>query len=194
MNSAEHGDQHHRIAAADRGRVDRERRDCDEQPGQQACPPARDSPADERRQHDDSDGDEHVREPRRRDELRDAQMRGRRHQASAEAAHEAQERGTREQPERGAGIVLHGRVHQLPGDEVVLDVRGEAVLVDVERDVSEIPIQAGQTHREGQRDQCRQADLEGVVARQDSEIDPWPLAQEPVGELREAEEQQEHGH
>ncbi len=104
---------------------------------------------------DDPDGDEHVREPRGRDELRDAQVRGRRHQAGAEAAHEAQERRAREQPECGAGIVLDRRVHQLARDEVVLDVGGEAVFVDVDGHVPEVAVETGQANRERDRHQTQ---------------------------------------
>ena len=147
-------------------------------------PEARDPPTDERRQHDDPDGDEHVRESRGRDELVTLRCAG---VVTRPAPRPRMKRRTSapKQRESRAGIVLDRRVHQLPRHEVMLDVEARR-LHRCRAGRARIPVSRADD-RERQRHQGRRRDLEGVGACQGSRSIRSPGGRSPVGELQQSE-------
>jgi hypothetical protein len=89
-------------------------------------------------------GDDNVRQPACVDKGGDGQQFGRQRDALPEPADVCDERRGGEEPEHQPRVVFDRLVQQLARDEVVLDVRGKPVLVDVERGMPEVAREARQ--------------------------------------------------
>ena len=102
----------------------------------------------------------------------DRELVGPHRETSRQLFHVADERSGDEQPEDHSRVVLDRLVVQLAGDEEVLDVGGEPVLVHVDGRVAELAAQAWQPEHDREQDDEQETGLEPVRFKETNCLSP----------------------
>ncbi len=121
---------------------------------------------------DDSRAHENVAHSCPLHEELDRELIGPHREPSRQLFHVADERPGDEQPEDHSRVVLDRLVVQLAGDEEVLDVGGEPVLVHVDGRVAELAVQAWQPEHDREQDDEQETGLEPVRFKETNCLSP----------------------